>query len=204
MRSANSAASFARCARPVRACACWQNSCQQCVRSWQISHSHHSGLPVLEHGAEPHTPLFYNGGQVRKEGLHGKHIMCEHALNGKTIASGACGNNRFHCPVIRVCPPQERVRQWQVPHPHHSGVVRLIPPKANLRSLPASQAANAGRRAGLSFVFCSAGRRSAHSSARRISPMAAGYSAGGNVRSCRKHVLPSIRPPFENCGTSCR
>ena len=28
--------------------------------------------------------------------------------------------------------------------------------------------------------------------------------AGGNVRSCRKHVLPSIRPPFENCGTSCR
>ena len=56
------------------------------------------------HGAKPHTPLFYNGGQMRKEGLHSKHIMCQHALNGKTTAGGACGSNKFYRPIIRVYP----------------------------------------------------------------------------------------------------
>lgn len=31
---------------------------------------------------------------------------------GKLTFSFACGVNKLHIPIIRVCPPQERVRGW--------------------------------------------------------------------------------------------
>ena len=38
--------------------------------------------------------------------------MGEHVLAGKLTFSFACGVNKLHIPIIRVCPPQERVRGW--------------------------------------------------------------------------------------------
>ena len=32
----------------------------------------------------------------------GKHKMCEYVLSGRMTVSGACGDNRFHIPAIRV------------------------------------------------------------------------------------------------------
>ena len=36
--------------------------------------------------------------------------LCEHALSGKLISGFACGAGKFCVPDIRVCSPQERVR----------------------------------------------------------------------------------------------
>lgn len=33
-------------------------------------------------------------------------------LAGKLTFSFACGVNKLHIPIIRVCPPQERARGW--------------------------------------------------------------------------------------------
>ena len=38
--------------------------------------------------------------------------MGEHVPAGKLTFSFACGVNKLHIPIIRVCPPQERVRGW--------------------------------------------------------------------------------------------
>ena len=48
--------------------------------------------------------------KCEKAALPGAYILCEHALTGKMITSGVCGADRFRVPVIRVCPPQERVQ----------------------------------------------------------------------------------------------
>jgi len=68
--------------RSARACALWQTDFRRREWNFQISHSHHSGMPSA--GAR------------------------EHVLSGKLASGGACGANRFHIPAIRVCPPQER------------------------------------------------------------------------------------------------
>ena len=38
--------------------------------------------------------------------------MGEHVLPSKLISRFVCGVNKLHIPIIRVCPPQERVRSW--------------------------------------------------------------------------------------------
>ena len=67
--------------------------------------------PFLNMGASPHTPLFYNSGQVRKEGSHDKHNTREHLLSDNPALSAACGADKLHLPIIRA---------WEAPHGKHN------------------------------------------------------------------------------------
>ena len=75
------------------------------VQSWQILCSRHlsaegQGL-WADMGAGPHTPLLGKG-KREKQALPGTHVLCEHVLTGKRVASGACRADKFCVPGIRV------------------------------------------------------------------------------------------------------
>ena len=57
--------------------------------------------------------------------------MGEHLLPSKLISSFVCGVNKLHIPIIRVCPPQERVRGWQDSHFRQSGAAKSPYPHDN-------------------------------------------------------------------------
>lgn len=48
---------------------------------------------MVNMGASPHTP-YYDNGIVRRGGVCGAHILCEHVLFGKLISSFACGKRK--------------------------------------------------------------------------------------------------------------
>ena len=116
--SANSAASIAQCAHPVRACACWQAGCQLRM---QNLHSHPSGaawesicslanrLSALRVELTGFTVLLF-GCALRKRCYtwHAEaaraYIMCEHVPAGKLTVSIACGTDNFPILAIRVPP----------------------------------------------------------------------------------------------------
>ena len=57
-------------------------------------------------GVNPHTPSLGTG-KCEKEVLPGAHILCQHAITDKMIASDARRDGRFYRPANRVCSPQE-------------------------------------------------------------------------------------------------
>lgn len=56
---------------------------------------------MVNMGASPHTP-YYDNGIVRRGGVCGAHILCEHALSGKLACGGACKSGNFCGPFNRV------------------------------------------------------------------------------------------------------
>ena len=51
---------------------------------------------MVNMGASPHTP-YYDNGIVRRGGVCGAHILCEHVLFGEIASGFACGKRESMC-----------------------------------------------------------------------------------------------------------